>query len=29
MQIIKKIDELRKIIKGWKREGMTLSLIHI
>ena len=27
MQIIKKIDELRSIIKGWKREGLTVGLV--
>ena len=27
MQIIKKIDELRKIIKDWKREGLTVGLV--
>lgn len=27
MQIIKKIDELRPIIKAWKREGLTVGLV--
>lgn len=27
MQIIKKIDELRPIIKAWKREGKTVGLV--
>lgn len=27
MQIIKKIDELRPIIKAWKREGRTVGLV--
>lgn len=27
MQIIKKIDELRPIIKSWKREGLTVGLV--
>lgn len=27
MQIIKKIDELRPIIKAWRREGLTVGLV--
>ncbi len=27
MKIIKKIDELRPIIKSWKREGLTIGLV--
>ncbi len=27
MRIIKKIDELRPIIKSWKREGLTIGLV--
>lgn len=27
MQIVKKIDELRKIVKGWKRDGLTVGLV--
>ena len=27
MQIIKKIDELRPILKAWKREGLTVGLV--
>ena len=27
MQIIKKIDELRPIIKAWKKEGLTVGLV--
>lgn len=27
MQIVKKIDELRRIIKDWKRDGLTVGLV--
>lgn len=27
MQIVKRIDELRKIVKGWKRDGLTVGLV--
>lgn len=27
MRIVKKIDELRNIVKGWKREGLTVGLV--
>ena len=27
MQIVKTIDEVRKIVKAWKKEGLTVGLV--
>ena len=27
MQIVKTIDEVRKIVKSWKKEGLTVGLV--